>query len=220
MGIRYSLFQKKKYYQVAKCDSMLELINPTTLIQTFGLLGIALCVFSESALFIGLFLPGDTLLFVSGFMASGGYFDIKILMIVCIVAAILGDNFGYWIGHKFGKKLFDKEESVLFKKRYLRETEKFYEEHGKYAIVLARFLPVIRAFVAPVAGISTMNYRVFLTYNIVGGVLWVTSLSSLGYFLGEVIPNPDKYILPIILGIIALSATPVLWKAVSYRLKK
>jgi membrane-associated protein len=190
------------------------------IIKTLGLVGIFLTVFAESGLFFGFFLPGDSLLFIAGLLAATGSFDIRILILICLVAAILGDSFGYWIGSRYGRRFFNKEESLFFKKRYLVETEVFYEKHGKYTVVIARFIPIVRVFAATVAGISLMDYKTFLVYNVLGGILWVLSLTLMGYYLGTLIPNPDTYIMPIIFTIIALSFVPIIWKAITLRLKK
>jgi membrane-associated protein len=182
------------------------------IIKTLGLLGIFLAVFAESGLFIGFFLPGDSLLFVAGLLAAGGHFDIAMLILLCIVAAILGDTLGYWTGRKWARRFFEKDRGFLFKKQRLIDAEEFYATHGRYTIVLARFIPVIRTFAPIVAGIANMPYRTFLAYNIIGGILWASILPLLGYFLGHVIPNPDTYIMPIVVLIVLMSILPVVYK--------
>lgn len=183
-----------------------------TIIETAGLIGIFLIVFAESGLFFGFFLPGDSLLFSAGLIASGGYFNLELLIIVCILGAILGDTVGYWTGKKMGPKLFYKEDGLFFRKKYIKDAEIFYEKHGKYTIIIARFIPFIRTFAPIVAGIGNMRYGTFLFYNILGGIGWVLLLIPSGYFLGRIIPNPDTYILPIVFGIVILSLIPVLYK--------
>ncbi|MEI6660247.1 MAG: VTT domain-containing protein [bacterium] len=187
------------------------------IIKTLGLIGIFLTVFAESGLFFGFFLPGDSLLFIAGLLAATGAFDIKSLILICLLGAILGDSFGYWIGSRFGRKFFDREDSFFFKKKYLLETESFYSRHGKYTIVIARFIPIIRVFAATFAGLSLMEYKTFLIYNIIGGTLWVFSMTLMGYFLGSIIPNPDRYVLPVVFGVIAISFIPVLIKFMQAR---
>lgn len=182
------------------------------LIQTAGLVGIFLIVFAESGLLFGFFFPGDSLLFGAGLIASNGTFDIRVLIIGCIIAAILGDTVGYWTGKKVGPKLFYKEDGFFFKKKYIQDAEVFYEKHGKYTIVIARFMPFIRTFAPIVAGIGSMKYKTFLSFNILGGVGWVLILTLSGYYLGKIIPNPDKYILPIIAFIILVSVFPIVIK--------
>lgn len=165
-----------------------------------GLWAIYATVFVESGLLIGFFLPGDTLLFAAGLYASlPGGFNIFYLIVGTIMAAILGDNFGYFLGNKYGARVFNREESFFFHKDHARKAEEFYKKYGPITIVLARFIPVIRAFAPVLAGVGKMNYGTFATYNIIGGILWVSSMSLLGYFLGSQIPNIDKYVLPIIL---------------------
>lgn len=181
------------------------------IVQTVGLLGVFAIVFTESGLLIGFFLPGDSLLFTAGFLASQGFFDIWILTIGCFLAAVLGDSTGYYIGHKFGRRLFHKEDSVLFHKDHLIKAERFYEKHGGKTIILARFLPVVRTFAPIVAGIGKMNYATFLFYNVIGGFLWAVCITVAGYFLGSLIPDVDKYLLPIIGVIVILSVAPTLY---------
>lgn len=196
------------------------MLDPILIIKTIGLVGIFLIIFTETGLFFGFFLPGDTLLFTAGIFASQGVFSIYILLIGCIIMAILGDSVGYWTGKKYGRKLFEKNENLFFKRRYLHETEQFYEKHGKYTIIIARFIPIIRTFAPIVAGIGKMHYSSFLAYNIFGGIFWVTTMSLLGYFLGSLIPNMKDYIIPAALVIVVVSLLPVFFKFINYKLKK
>lgn len=179
-----------------------------TLIQTAGYVGIFLIVFAESGLFIGFFLPGDSLLFTAGFLASQGYFNILALALLCFIAAVLGDNFGYVFGRKVGPSIFKREDSLLFNKKHLLYASEFYQKHGKKTIVLARFMPFVRTFAPILAGVGNMHYGTFLFYNIIGGLLWAVGLTLLGYFLGNAIPDVDKYLLPIIGGIVFVSVLP------------
>jgi membrane-associated protein len=175
-------------------------IHLQELITGAGLWAIYATVFVESGLLIGFFLPGDTLLFAAGLYASlPGGFNIFYLIVGTIMAAILGDNFGYFLGSKYGARVFKREESFFFHKDHARKAEEFYKKYGPITIVLARFIPVIRAFAPVLAGVGKMNYGTFVAYNIIGGILWVSSMSLLGYYLGSQIPNIDKYVLPIIL---------------------
>lgn len=180
------------------------------LIEGIGYIGVFTIVFVESGLLIGFFLPGDSLLFTAGVLAALGVFDIKILILGCFIAAVAGDSVGYYIGHKYGKRLFNKEKSLLFQKDHLLKAQRFYEKHGGKTIILARFMPVIRTFAPVVAGIGDMKYRDFLAYNIIGGVLWAIGLTLAGYFLGSHIPadNFEKILLMIIGGIVILSVAP------------
>jgi membrane-associated protein len=180
------------------------------LIKSLGYFGVWGIVFAESGLLIGFFLPGDSLLFTAGFIASQGYLNIAVLIFGAFVCAVLGDNVGYATGYRFGRKLFQKEESWFFHKKNLVKTQSFYDKHGKKTLVLARFMPIVRTFAPIVAGIGAMHYRTFMSYNLIGGLLWTLGITLLGYFLGKVIPAEqiDKYLLPIILGIIILSIVP------------
>lgn len=180
----------------------------TIILPTIGYIGIFAIVFAESGLLLGFFLPGDSLLFTAGFLASQNIFNIIPLIIGCFIAAVLGDQVGYVTGNKFGKKLFQKENSIFFHKHYLVKANEFYKKHGKKTIVIARFLPAVRTFAPIVAGAGDMHYPTFVTFNMVGGFLWAVGVTFAGYFLGSSIPNVDKYLLPIIGGIILISVIP------------
>lgn len=182
-----------------------------TLIKTAGYLGIAGILFAESGLFVGFFLPGDSLLFTAGFLASQGYLHIVPLMILSFVAAVAGDSVGYAFGRRVGPAIFRREDSLLFHKDHIERARVFYERHGGKAIILARFMPIVRTFAPILAGVGRMRYGMFAAYNIIGGLLWTIGLSGLGYFLGNTIPDVDKYLLPIILGIIFISVAPSLF---------
>lgn len=187
---------------------MFDLIH---LIKTVGYVGIFGIVFSESGFFVGFFLPGDSLLFTAGFLASQGYMNIGVLVLVCFAGAVAGDSFGYAFGKKVGPKIFTRKDSLLFHKDHLLRAEKFYEKYGAVTIVLVRFIPIIRTFGPIIAGVGKMKYTKFLTYNIIGGALWAIGLPLAGFYLGSMIPNVDTYILPIIGGIIVVSVTPIIW---------
>ncbi|MBI2465674.1 MAG: VTT domain-containing protein [Candidatus Sungbacteria bacterium] len=168
------------------------------LIKAAGYAGLFGIVFAESGLFIGFFLPGDSLLFTAGFLASQSFLDLKWLMVITFAGAVLGDNFGYAFGRKIGYKIFNKEDSFLFHRDHLRRAQKFYARHGGKTLILARFMPVVRTFAPILAGVGKMNWRVFFFYNLAGGFLWSIGLTWTGYYLGNLIPNIDKYLLPII----------------------
>lgn len=168
-------------------------------------------VFLESGLLIGFFFPGDSLLFTAGLLASQGFFDVKILLLGCFLAAVIGDTIGYFIGYKLGRKLFQKEDSFLFRKAHLVRAEDFYKKHGGKTIILARFMPVIRAFAPVVAGVGSMTYPTFLFYNLFGGFIWAVGLILLGNYLGSTVPNIDKYLLPIIGAIVLASIAPAIY---------
>jgi membrane-associated protein len=168
-------------------------------------------IFAESGLFVGAFLPGDSLLFSAGVLAAEDYVNIYTLLVVFSLAAITGDSFGYYFGRKVGKKLFNKPDSKFFHKDNLVLAEKYYEKHGKLTIILARFIPIIRTFAPIVAGISNMKYSVFIFYNIIGGLIWSVGITLCGYFLGKIIPDIDKFLLPLIAGIIAITVIPTVF---------
>lgn len=180
----------------------------TSTIIAAGYIGITAIIFAESGLLIGFFLPGDSLLFTAGFLASQGKLNIWILVVLSIIAAVVGDSVGYWIGKKSGPSVFNRPDSFLFNKKNVTKTHEFFDKHGPKTIILARFLPVVRTFAPVLAGIGDMRYRTFFSYNIIGGVLWAAGLSLLGYFLGKAIPNIDTYLLPIIILIIIISLAP------------
>ena len=183
-----------------------------TLIKTFGYPLVWGIVFAESGLMVGFLLPGDSLLFVAGFMCSLAKtgLDIRVMAFGCFVFAVVGDSVGYYTGKRFGRKLFDKEDSKFFKKKHLIAAEDFFSIQGKTAIILARFMPFIRTFAPIVAGIAAMRYQTFMQYNVVGGFGWAIGLTALGYFLGKTIPPEqiDQYLLPIVLGIMFISLAP------------
>jgi membrane-associated protein len=180
-----------------------------SLVRTAGYVGLFLMVFAESGLFFGFFLPGGSLLFTAGLLASQGFFNIYILTIVLTVAAITGDSVGYWFGLKIGPKIFTKEDSLFFHKKHVLRTHAFFEEHGAKAVIIGRFVPIVRTFVPILAGVGTMTYRQFLKYNIVGGIVWGIGMSALGYFLGNSIPGIQQLLLPIVIFIVILSVLPI-----------
>lgn len=188
------------------------------LIQSVGYLGVFLIVFIESGVPIGIVipLPGDTLLFSAGILAATSVFDLVPLLAVIITGAILGDSVGYWFGKKFGPKLFNKEDALFLNKRHLVRTQRFYEKFGRSAIIIGRFIPLFRTIVPIAAGMGSMRYQTFLVYNVAGAFIWGISVTLLGYFLGQLIPDIDRYLLPI-LGVIILittfSAAREVWKA-------
>lgn len=179
------------------------------LIALGGYFILFLIVFTETGLMIGFFFPGDSLLVTAGLFAAKGDLNIYLLITLLSVAAISGDSLGYFIGSKAGKALFHKEDSRFFKKKYLLAANDFYEKHGSRTIVIARFVPIIRTFAPVVAGVAQMRYRRFLSYNVFGGLLWVSSMSLLGFFLGKSIPNIGEKIHIVVLVIIILSFIPV-----------
>ena len=183
-------------------------IDLTALIIWAGYVGIFIIIFAECGILLGIFLPGDSLLFTAGFLASQGHLNLALLMVICFAGAVLGDNFGYAFGRRVGPAIFKKEDSIFFHKNHLERAARFYDRHGGKTIILARFMPIIRTFAPILAGVGRMNYRVFILYNLAGGALWAIGLTALGYFLGSVIPGVDKYLFPIVLMIIIISMLP------------
>jgi len=195
------------------------MLDPITIIQTVGVIGIILIIFAETGLFFGFFFPGDTLLFTAGIFASQGFLNIYLLLVGCALAAIIGDSVGYWSGKKYGRQLFEKDKGFFFKKKRLEDAEVFYQKHGKYTIIIARFIPIIRTFAPIVAGIGKMHYRTFVSYNIFGGILWTSGILLISYFLGGLIPNLDKYLIPITIFIVLVSILPIVIKVLRARIK-
>jgi membrane-associated protein len=188
-----------------------DFLDPEFLISTFGLLGILAIVFAESGLLIGFFFPGDSLLFTTGLLVADGRYLTFPLWLVCLlitISAIAGDQVGYLFGRKVGPALFRRPNSRLFKQENLARAHEFFDRYGARSIVLARFVPIVRTFTPIVAGVSRMHYRTFVTYNVVGGILWGTGVTVLGYFLGQV-PFVKNNIEAILIGIVFLSVLPI-----------
>ncbi len=178
------------------------------LVAWAGYIGLFIIVFAETGLLIGFFLPGDSLLFTAGLFAAQGLFNIYELNLLLVTAAISGDAAGYYIGKKGGHSLYSREDSRFFKKKYLLMTKEFYEQYGGFTIVAARWMPFARTFAPVVAGIAEMSYTKFATYNIVGGVSWVLSMTFAGYFLGQTFPWITKNLELVIIVILFLSLLP------------
>ncbi len=196
----------------------MSFLDPRTLLTSFGYVGLFCIIFAESGLFFGFFFPGDSLLLTAGLFAKVGpsvgvHLNIWYLMPLVFVAAVLGDNVGYWFGRKAGPPLFKREESLLFKPKNLLAAKAFYDKHGGKTIILARFMPFIRTFAPIVAGAVDMHYQSFLVYNTVGGLLWGVGVTVAGYVLGSLIPPDvlDKYFLLIVIVVILLSVLPAAW---------
>lgn len=184
-------------------------IQPEYLIETFGLIGVLAIVFVESGLLVGFFLPGDSLLFTAGLLSADGVLPpIWVLLILVPIAAIAGDQVGYAIGRKTGPAVFNRPESRFFHQENVDRAQAFFDKHGPRTVILARFVPIVRTFVPVIAGVSRMPYRTFVTYNVIGGILWGVGITLLGYWLGQFAFVRDN-IEPIILLIVAISFVPV-----------
>jgi membrane-associated protein len=184
-------------------------LDPIAMIKTGSYLGIAFLIFAESGLLFGIFLPGDSLLFAAGLLSAGGFLAIGPLVFFVVAAAIIGDSVGYWFGANVGTNFFKRKDSLLFKQEYLKRTERFYEKYGGRAVMLARFVPIVRTITPILAGIGSMTYKRFLSYNVLGGFVWGAGMILLGYFLGSLIPNSERYILPFSIVIIIISFFPI-----------
>jgi len=200
--------------------NIFHILDPMAIIKTLGLIGVFVIVFSETGLFFGFFFPGDSLLFTAGFLASQNFFSVIVLVLGVFICAVFGDSVGYWFGKKVGPKIFTKEDSIFFHKKHVERAQNFYNKYGNKTIFLARFVPIVRTFAPIVAGVGQMKYKNFLTYNIIGGFVWTFGMVLGGYFLGQIIPNADKYILPIILVIIFVSFLPIIFETYKIRSKK
>ena len=197
-------------------DLLKQIYNVKELVQWGGTLGVCAIVFVETGLFVGFFLPGDSLLVTAGVFAGAGHMKLASLLSFVTLCSIAGDQLGYLIGWKAGQNLYRREDSRFFRKRHLERAHEFYEKFGGKTIIIARFVPIIRTFCPPVAGAARMRYSRYLAYDIVGGFLWVWSMVLVGYTLGRTVPNVDKRIHFIIAGVIVVSLIPAAyhaWKA-------
>ena len=190
------------------------MFNPTELIQNGGVLLVGLIIFAESGMFVGFFFPGDTLLLTGGILAAQGKLSLPFLLITVIIAAIAGDNTGYQIGFSLGRRLFAKEDGIFFRKRYVEESEKFYERYGSKTMMLAHFIPIIRTFAPIVAGAGKMHRIRFVIFDAIGDTSWAIIVTLLGYWFGSRIPNIDHYILPTVAAVVILSFGPVIYHIV------
>jgi len=179
------------------------------LVQWAGYVGLFAIVFTETGLFFGFFLPGDSLLVTAGLLASQGLpLDVRTLGFLLSGAAILGDNTNYWIGRISGERIFTREESLLFKPKHLQRAADFYAKHGAKTVVLARFMPIVRTFAPLVAGAARMPYRTFLTFSVIGGLAWIWSMLAIGYFLGSRFPGVSEHLELVIIVVVLLSISP------------
>jgi membrane-associated protein len=194
---------------VSFLDPIVAALDPKAIVAA-GYIVIAAIIFAECGLLIGFFLPGDSLLFTAGFLASQHQVgvDIGVLSIVCGVAAAVGPLVGYWYGKALGPRLFNREDSFFFHRKHLERAHEFYERHGGKALILARFMPVVRTFAPVVAGMAAMDYRRFVLYTVVGALLWAVGVTWLGFFLGSVIPDASKYLEYIVALIVVVSIAP------------
>lgn len=201
----------------------MELFSGTSLIeliQTIGFLGVVAIVFAETGLFIGFFFPGDSLLFAAGILASQGILNIYILVPALFISSVAGNITGYYFGKHVGPKLFSREDSIFFHKKNIEKTSAFFTRYGNRAIFFARFFPIIRTFTPILAGVGKMHFKTFLLYTVIGGFLWIFPLTLLGYLLGNTIPDIDRYLIPIIIGIVLISLIPTAIQLIIERRKR
>jgi membrane-associated protein len=184
--------------------------NVPELIRIVGQYGLPLIIFAETGLLLGFFLPGDSLLITAGLFAARGDLSLPTLLATLIPAAIIGNATGYAIGKRTGKALYSRPDSLLFRREHLRMTHEYYERHGGKTIIIAQFAPILRTFAPVVAGVAEMGYRKFASYNVIGAILWITSMTLGGYLLGNVIPDIDKRIDLVIMVVIAVSLLPAI----------
>ncbi len=189
-------------------DLFHRLHNLTELVQWAGIFGLAAIIFSETGLLVGVFLPGDSLLVTAGLLAARGYLDVYALAPLLTVAAICGNSVGYFIGRATGPRIFNRENSLFFNKKHAIRAHEFYAKYGRKTIVLAQFMPIIRTFAPVVAGVGGMKFTQFITFNIIGAVIWIWSMVGIGYFLGSYIPGIDQHIEIVIAIVIFISLLP------------
>ena len=193
-------------------DLVHRIYDVEALVRIGGLMALIAIVFVETGLFVGFFLPGDSLLVTAGLFAARGDLSLWSIFLFVSLAAIIGDTIGYTIGARTGPKIFTREDSLLFHKKHLITTKEFYDRYGGVTIIIARFMPIVRTFAPLVAGVGGMEYRRFVFYNVAGGIGWVVSMTSLGYFLGKAVPGIDRHIHVVIAVVIFLSLLPAIIK--------
>ena len=203
--------------RTGSCQEYGLAVDPKSLIEAFGTLGLFVIVFAESGLLAGFFLPGDSLLFTAGLLAYEGHMNLPVVMVGSFVAAVAGDQVGYLIGRRYGPAVFKRPDSRFFKQKNADRAQAYFEKNGPKTVVLARFLPVSRTFTPVLAGVGRIDYRRFVTFNVIGGFLWSVGVTSAGYVLGKTVPNIDHWLLPIILVIVAVSFVPVILELLKMR---
>ena len=194
-------------------NSLQHFIDPEKLLKEGGFYVVIFVIFAETGLFFGFFLPGDYLLFLAGMFVATGKLDVNIytLLVGLIVAAVAGNFTGYWFGRKTGPVLYSRKDSFFFKKRYLLAAEKYYRKQGAFALIMGRFVPIVRTFAPIFAGVVKLEVKKFALYNIVGAILWIASLTLLGYFLGRRFAQQiEEYLVYIIIGFIIITTIPLI----------
>ncbi|WP_134089506.1 DedA family protein [Olivibacter sp. XZL3] len=204
------------------CLSIFDYLDAETLIRSGGFYLIVFVIFAETGLFFGFFLPGDYLLFLAGLFVASGLLDVSIFTLCSgmIFAAILGNFVGYWFGWRTGPVLFKRKDSWLFKRKYIVMAEEFYNRYGGAALILGRFMPIIRTFAPIFAGIVRLDFKKFVLFNVIGSFLWILTLTLAGFYLGKQFPQIIDYIEYIVIGFVALTASPVIIAIIKQSLKK
>jgi len=195
-------------------------LDVNEIVAAGGLLLIGLIIFAESGMFVGFFLPGDTLLLAAGVFAAQGKISLVSVIVVVIVAAIIGDNVGYHIGKRYGRRLFSKPDGVIFRQQYVERAEKFYERWGSKTMLVAHFVPVVRTFAPPVAGVAKMNYKQFVVFDAIGITAWAVTITLVGYWFGSKIPNIDEYIMFAVGAVILITLGPTVYHVIKAILEK
>jgi membrane-associated protein len=195
------------------------MFNPTDIITNGGLILLAIILFAEVGLFLGFFLPGDTLLIAAGILAHNGSATLWQIIVVAAIAAIAGDSFAYYLGRKWGRSVFEKD-TFLFRKDHMRKSEAFFEKYGPKTLLVSHFIPVVRTFTPLLAGVGNMPYKKFLIYNVTGDIAWAFSVTLVGYYIGSRIPNADHYILLLVLAATVLTFGPALIHYLRTKYKK
>ena len=190
------------------------------IIQAGGLLLIGAIIFAESGMFVGFFLPGDTLLLAAGVFAAQGKISVISVIAVVTIAAIAGDNVGYHIGKRYGRKLFSKPDGVIFRQQYVEQAENFYEKWGSKTMLLAHFVPIVRTFAPPVAGVAHMNYKQFVIFDAIGILAWAITVTMVGYWFGSKIPNIDNYIMLAVGAVVVITLGPTIYHLIKALIEK
>jgi len=196
------------------------MLNVAHVIQAGGLLLVAAIIFGESGMFIGFFFPGDTLLLSAGVFAAQGKLPLLTTILVIALAAILGDNTGYHIGKRYGRRLFRKPDGLVFRQEYVQRAERFYERFGSKTMLIAHFVPVVRTFAPAVAGVARMNCKQFVIFDAIGDTAWAVIVTLIGYWFGTKIPNIDHYILLAVVGVMAITLGPTFYHLIKALLRK
>lgn len=194
-----------------------QIYDVKSLVMWAGYVGLVIIVFAETGLLVGFFLPGDSLLVTAGLFCATGELNIIYLNLLLIPAAILGNITGYWIGKKAGPRLFNRDQSLLFRKDYIIKTRVFYEKHGASTMIITRFMPILRTFAPIVAGVGGMEYGKFFYYNVLGAVAWILSMTLTGYYLVKLVPGIDKHIEKVIVVVVFLSLLPAIIKYLKHK---